>query len=138
MVALRSATPVMIEYSTPFALPSVARKKVERGVRRRHVIVEWRGASSARCGAAAGLAARLAGCMKERRNAENILHAGGGDVAARIFTIAAGIRTPTTATHSPRSDIQDDNGPGSERGEPLISGRPCAAREARSRIESRI
>ena len=83
MVALRSATPVMIEDTLlPFDLPSVARKKVSvafdggmlssnggvlllRGVERR-----------------LGLAARLAGCIRDRRNPESILHTCGGDAAA--------------------------------------------------------
>ena len=94
MVALRSATPVMIEDTLlPFALPSVARKKVSvafaggmlssnggvlllRGVERR-----------------LGLAARLAGCIKDRRNPESILHTVEEMLRLRMFAIAAGYET---------------------------------------------
>ena len=91
MIGLRSATPVMIEDTLlPFDLPSVARKKVSvafdggllssnggvlllRGVERR-----------------LGLAARLAGCIKDRRKAESILHSVEEMLRLRMFAIAAG------------------------------------------------
>jgi hypothetical protein len=91
MGGLRSATPVMSEDTLlPFDLPSVARKKLSvafdggmlssnggvlllRGVERR-----------------LGLAARLAGCLKDRRNPESILHTVEEMLRMRMFAIAAG------------------------------------------------
>src|SRR6202795_5334910 len=91
MSGLRSATPVMSEDTLlPFDLPSVARRRVSvafdggllssnggvlllRGVERR-----------------LGLAARLAGCIKDRRNPESILHTVEEMLRLRMFAIAAG------------------------------------------------
>src|SRR6266436_5793540 len=91
MGGLRSATPVMSEDTLlPFDLSSVARKKVSvafdggmlssnggvlllRGVERR-----------------LGLAARLSGCLKDRRNPESILHSVEEMLRLRMFAIAAG------------------------------------------------
>ena len=138
MVGLRSATPVMIEDTLlPFDLPSVARKKVSvafdggmlssnggvlllRGVERR-----------------LGLAARLAGCIRDRRNPESILHTVEEMLRLRMFAIAAGYEDADDCDalrHDPMFKMALGRAP--ETGEPLCS-QPTMSRleNAPSKIE---
>ena len=138
MIGLRSATPVMIEDTLlPFDLPSVARKKVSvafdggllssnggvlllRGVERR-----------------LGLAARLAGCIKDRRKAESILHSVEEMLRLRMFAIAAGYEDADDCDalrHDPVFKMAVGRAP--EMGDPLCS-QPTMSRleNAPSRIE---
>jgi hypothetical protein len=138
MIGLRSATPVMIEDTLlPFDLPSVARKKVSvaldggllssnggvlllRGVERR-----------------LGLADRLAGCIKDRRNAESILHSVEEMLRLRMFAIAAGYEDGDycdALRHDPMFKMAMGRAP--ETGDPLCS-QPTMSRleNAPSRVE---
>ena len=121
----------------PFDLPSVARKKVRvafdggllssnggvlllRGVERR-----------------LGLAARLAGCIKDRRKAESILHSVEEMLRLRMFAIAAGYEDADDCDalrHDPVFKMAVGRAP--ETGDPLCS-QPTMSRleNAPSRIE---
>jgi hypothetical protein len=138
MVGLRSATPVMSEDTLlPFDVPSVARKKVSvgfdggmlssdggvlllRGVERR-----------------LGLAARLAGCIRDRRNPESVLHTVEEMLRLRMFAIAAGYEDANDCDglrHDPIFKMALGRAPAT--GDPLCS-QPTMSRleNAPSRIE---
>src|ERR1700731_279634 len=88
---MRSATSVMSEDTLlPFDLPSVARKKVSVGFDGGQLssdagVLVLRGIEKK-----LGLAARLASCMRERRNPERIVHPLEEMLRLRMFAIAAG------------------------------------------------
>jgi len=91
MVGLRSATPVMDQDNElPFELPAVARKKVSVGFDG--------GLMSSDAGVLLlreverrlGIAARLAGCIADRRDPERISHGVDEMLRLRMFAIAAG------------------------------------------------
>jgi len=138
MVGLRSATPVMSEDTPlPFDLPSVARKKVSvafdggmlssnggvlllRGVERR-----------------LGLAVRLAGCIRDGRNPESILHSVEEMLRLRMFAIAAGYEDADDCDalrHDPMFKMALGRAP--QTGEPLCS-QPTMSRleNAPSKVE---
>src|SRR5215831_322032 len=91
MDRLRSATPVMSEDAPlPFDLPSVARKKVSVGFDGGQLssdagVLVLRGIEEK-----LGLAARLASCIRDRRQAERIEHTFEEMLRLRMFAIAAG------------------------------------------------
>jgi hypothetical protein len=91
MVGLRSAAPVMSEDTLlPFDLPSVAGKKVSVGfdgglLSSNGGVLLLRGVERR-----LGLAARLAGCIKDRRKPESIRHSVEEMLRLRMFAIAAG------------------------------------------------
>src|ERR1700678_1140964 len=88
---MRSATSVMREDTLlPFDLPSVAQKKVSVGFDGGQLssdagVLVLRGVEKK-----LGLAARLASCMRDRRNPERIVHPLGEMLRLRMFAIAAG------------------------------------------------
>src|SRR5258707_10191466 len=88
---MRSATSVMSEDTLlPFDLPSVARKKVSVGFDGGQLssdagVLVLRGVEKK-----LGLAARLASCMRDRRNPERIVHPLEEMLRLRMFAIAAG------------------------------------------------
>src|SRR5437899_1145569 len=88
---MRSATSVMSEDTLlPFDLPSVARKKVSVGFDGGQLssdagVLVLRGIEKK-----LGLAARLASCMRDRRNPERIVHPLEEMLRLRMFAIAAG------------------------------------------------
>src|SRR6202167_4652177 len=88
---MRSATSVMSEDTLlPFDLPSVAHKKVSVGFDGGQLssdagVLVLRGVEKT-----LGLAARLALCMRDRRNPERIVHPLEEMLRLRMFAIAAG------------------------------------------------
>src|SRR5258708_14659822 len=88
---MRSATSVMSEdILLPFDLPSVAHKKVSVGFDGGQLssdagVLVLRGVEKK-----LGLAARLASCMRDRRNPERIVHPLEEMLRLRMFAIAAG------------------------------------------------
>src|ERR1700720_4824210 len=88
---MRSATSVMSEDTLlPFDLPSVAHKKVSVGFDGGQLssdagVLGLRGVEKK-----LGLAARLASCMRDRRNPERIVHPLEEMLRLRMFAIAAG------------------------------------------------
>jgi hypothetical protein len=138
MVGLRSATPVMIEDTLlPFDLPSVGRKKVS---------VAFDGGMLSSDGGVLllrsverrlGLAARLAGCIRDRRNRESILHTVEEMLRLRMFAIAAGYEDADDCDvlrHDPMFKMALGRTP--ETGDPLCS-QPTMSRleNAPSKIE---
>ena len=138
MDRLRSATPVMSEDTVlPFDLPSVARTKLSvafdggllssnggvlllRGVERR-----------------LGFAARLAGCIRDKRNPHSILHTVEEMLRVRMFAIGAGYEDADDCDalrHDPLFKMALGRGP--ETGDALCS-QPTMSRleNAPSRIE---
>src|SRR5215470_6579727 len=91
MDRLRSATPVMSEDSLlPFDLPSVARKKVSVGFDGGLLSSDGGVLLLRDVERRLGLAARLAQCMRDKRNPESILHTVEEMLRLRMFAIAAG------------------------------------------------
>src|SRR6266853_4621998 len=88
---MRSATSVMSENTLlPFDLPSIARKKVSVGFDGGQLssdagVLVLRGVEKK-----LGLAARLASCIRDRRNPERIVHPLEEMLRLRMFAIAAG------------------------------------------------
>src|SRR6266853_2487501 len=88
---MRSATSVMSENTLlPFDLPSIARKKVSVGFDGGQLssdagVLVLRGVEKK-----LGLAARLASCLRDRRNPERIVHPVEEMLRLRMFAIAAG------------------------------------------------
>ena len=88
---MRSATSIMSEDTVlPFDLPSVAHKKVSVGFDGGQLssdagVLVLRGVEKK-----LGLAARLASCMRDRRNPERIVHPLEEMLRLRMFAIAAG------------------------------------------------
>src|SRR5258708_40227274 len=93
---MRSATSVMSEDSLlPFDLSSVAHKKVSVGFDGGQLssdagVLVLRGVEKK-----LGLAARLASCMRDRRNPERIVHPLEEMLRLRMFAIAAGCESST-------------------------------------------
>lgn len=91
MVGLRSATPVMDQDNElPFELPAVARKKVSVGFDGGLMSSDAGVLLLREVEGRLGLAARLAGCIRDRRDPERISHGVDEMLRLRMFAIAAG------------------------------------------------
>ena len=91
MVGLRSATPVMDQDNElPFELPAVARKKVSVGFDGGLMSSDAGVLLLREVEGRLGLAARLAGCIADRRDPERISHGVAEMLRLRMFAIAAG------------------------------------------------
>src|SRR5258707_7466996 len=88
---MRSATSVMSEdILLPFDLPSVARKKLSVGFDGGQLSSDAGVLVLRSVEKKLGLAARLASCMRDRRNPERIVHPLEEMLRLRMFAIAAG------------------------------------------------
>src|SRR6202030_3770274 len=132
---MRSATSVMSEDTLlPFDLPSVAHKKVSVGFDGGQLssdagVLVLRGVEKK-----LGLAARLASCMRDRRNPERIVHPLDEMLRLRMFAIAAGYEDADdcdSLRYDPIFKIAVGHAP--ESGDPLCSQPRCRGWRMRRR-----
>src|SRR5258708_22803787 len=129
---MRSATSVMSEDALlPFDLPSVARKKVLVGFDGGQLssdagVLVLRGVEKK-----LGLAARLASCLRDRRNPERIVHPVEEMLRLRMFAIAAGYEDADACDSLPYDPIFNMAG-----GHAPESSDPLCSQPTMSRLEN--